>query len=163
MKCLVVEIKGKKPSLLSIRMRNFLIDKKEYSSYWTIFVYSAGIESVVERENKKDVLGVDPLFCTACQMTVVWVQNQLRQDQTKDAVLQYVNKVICSKILFAHVFMRLVIHYATILQGLTLKQNIVLCSFAIVYQVRTKNQLLTVTASPTCQMWLSLLLIKNSH
>lgn len=54
---------------------------------------SAGIKSVVERESGKDVLGADPLFCTACQMTVVWVQNQLRQDKTKEVVLNYVNKL----------------------------------------------------------------------
>ncbi|KAL2941742.1 Aspartic proteinase [Bienertia sinuspersici] len=54
---------------------------------------SAGIESVVERESRKDVSGINPLFCTACQMTVVWVQNQLKQDKTKEYVLNYVNKL----------------------------------------------------------------------
>ncbi|XP_057550397.1 aspartic proteinase-like [Amaranthus tricolor] len=53
---------------------------------------SAGLESVVEKESGKNVEGGD-LFCTACQMTVVWVQNQLKQSKTKDYVLDYVNKL----------------------------------------------------------------------
>lgn len=51
---------------------------------------SAGIESVVERESKAHA---DPLFCTVCQMTVIWIQNQLKQAQTKEYVLDYVNKL----------------------------------------------------------------------
>ncbi|XP_021734549.1 aspartic proteinase-like [Chenopodium quinoa] len=54
---------------------------------------SAGIESVVERENEKDVSSLNPLFCTACQMTVVWIRNQLREEVTKESVLNYVNKL----------------------------------------------------------------------
>ena len=68
-----------------------LHNTKEFS------VFSAGLESVVEKESGKNVEGGD-LFCTACQMTVVWVQNQLKQSKTKDYVLDYVNKVTCSEI-----------------------------------------------------------------
>jgi phytepsin len=46
------------------------------------------IESVVEKEKR----GSD-LLCTACEMAVVWIQNQLRQNQTKELILQYVNQV----------------------------------------------------------------------
>lgn len=36
----------------------------------------------------------DDLVCTACEMLVVWVQNQLKQKGTKDQVFDYVNQVI---------------------------------------------------------------------
>ena len=35
----------------------------------------------------------DDLLCTACEMTVIWIQTQLRQKGTKDKVLQYVNEL----------------------------------------------------------------------
>lgn len=35
----------------------------------------------------------DDLLCTACEMSVIWIQTQLRQKGTKDKVLQYVNEV----------------------------------------------------------------------
>ncbi|KAI7732243.1 hypothetical protein M8C21_005371 [Ambrosia artemisiifolia] len=54
---------------------------------------SSNLESVVENEN-----GVgDTVLCEACQMAVIWMQNQLRQSQTKEAVLSYVNK-LCESI-----------------------------------------------------------------
>ncbi|KAM0889128.1 hypothetical protein ACQ4PT_027878 [Festuca glaucescens] len=46
------------------------------------------IESVVEKEKR----GSD-LLCAACEMAVVWIQNRLRQNQTKELILQYVNQV----------------------------------------------------------------------
>ena len=49
---------------------------------------SNGIESVVGKEN----LGSD-LMCTACEMAVVWIENQLRENNTKELILQYVNQV----------------------------------------------------------------------
>ncbi|KAK1661759.1 hypothetical protein QYE76_049918 [Lolium multiflorum] len=50
------------------------------------------IESVVEKEKR----GSD-LLCTACEMAVVWIQNQLRQNQTKELILQYVNQ-LCERL-----------------------------------------------------------------
>jgi phytepsin len=41
----------------------------------------------------KGILPKDDLLCTACEMTVIWIQSQLRQKGTKDKVLQYVNEV----------------------------------------------------------------------
>ncbi|XP_060667815.1 aspartic proteinase [Ziziphus jujuba] len=51
---------------------------------------SAGIKQVVEEENKE--VG-DTALCTACEMLVVWVQNQLKQKGTKEKVLNYVNEL----------------------------------------------------------------------
>ncbi|XP_059652198.1 aspartic proteinase A1-like isoform X2 [Cornus florida] len=52
----------------------------------------ANIETVVEKENEGISAG-DSALCTACQMTVVWIQNQMRQEITKDKVLNYVNQL----------------------------------------------------------------------
>jgi phytepsin len=46
------------------------------------------IESVVEKQKR----GSD-LFCTACEMAVVWIQNQLRENKTKELILNYANQV----------------------------------------------------------------------
>lgn len=54
---------------------------------------SAGIETVVERENRKEGVSVDPVLCTVCEMAVIWFQNQLRQQGTKEKVLNYVNQL----------------------------------------------------------------------
>lgn len=36
----------------------------------------------------------DSALCSACEMMVIWIQNQLKQQGTKDKVLNYVNEVI---------------------------------------------------------------------
>ncbi|KAK9692101.1 hypothetical protein RND81_09G240700 [Saponaria officinalis] len=58
---------------------------------------SAGIETVVERENRKNGTFGSDLLCTACEMSVAWMQNQLKQSKTKEYVLNYVNK-LCDSI-----------------------------------------------------------------
>ncbi|KAL9248209.1 hypothetical protein vseg_021558 [Gypsophila vaccaria] len=58
---------------------------------------SAGIETVVERENRKNAAFGSPLLCTACELSVAWMQNQLKQSQTKESVLDYVSK-LCDSI-----------------------------------------------------------------
>ncbi|KAH9606259.1 hypothetical protein KSS87_020094 [Heliosperma pusillum] len=58
---------------------------------------SAGIETVVERENRKNTTSGIDLLCTACEMSVAWIQNQLKQSKTKDVVIDYVNK-LCDNI-----------------------------------------------------------------
>uniref|UniRef100_A0ACD5TRM2 Uncharacterized protein n=1 Tax=Avena sativa TaxID=4498 RepID=A0ACD5TRM2_AVESA len=50
------------------------------------------IETVVEKEKR----GSD-LLCTACEMAVVWIQNQLRQNKTEELILQYVNQ-LCERL-----------------------------------------------------------------
>lgn len=52
---------------------------------------------MIEKENRKGSLPGDDLLCTACEMTVIWIQNQLRQKGTKDKVLKYVNEVTYSQ------------------------------------------------------------------
>ena len=32
-------------------------------------------------------------MCSVCEMTVVWMQNQLRQNQTKERIINYINEV----------------------------------------------------------------------
>ncbi|KAI6684508.1 hypothetical protein NL676_030421 [Syzygium grande] len=55
---------------------------------------SPGIKTVVEKANEK--LG-DDVVCTACELTVIWVQTQLKQKRTKERVLSYVTQ-LCESI-----------------------------------------------------------------
>lgn len=54
--------------------------------------YSTGIESVVDDNNGKSN-GVGDARCSTCEMAVVWMQNQLRQNKTQDVIMNYVNEV----------------------------------------------------------------------
>ncbi|GER52921.1 aspartic protease family protein [Striga asiatica] len=57
---------------------------------------TVGIQSVVdEKEGKSSGLGDG--MCSACEMAVVWMQNQLRQNQTQDRILNYVNE-LCERL-----------------------------------------------------------------
>lgn len=49
------------------------------------------IKRVVKKE--KEAEAGDAGLCTACEMTVIWVQNQLNQKKTKDKVLHYVTQL----------------------------------------------------------------------
>ncbi|CAL0302344.1 unnamed protein product [Lupinus luteus] len=53
---------------------------------------SAGIEMVTEKETESKTRGDTPL-CSSCQMLVIWIQNQLRQKNTKERVFSYVNQL----------------------------------------------------------------------
>ncbi|KAK6133227.1 hypothetical protein DH2020_032988 [Rehmannia glutinosa] len=53
---------------------------------------SGGIESVVD-ENAGRSSGVHEAMCPACEMAVVWMQNQLRQNKTQHHILNYVNEL----------------------------------------------------------------------
>ncbi|XP_058082821.1 aspartic proteinase-like [Magnolia sinica] len=59
---------------------------------------STGIETVVEEKlsDAEDSVGQDVL-CTACELAVVWIENQLRENQTKDRILNYVNQ-LCERL-----------------------------------------------------------------
>ncbi|CAA6653839.1 unnamed protein product [Spirodela intermedia] len=50
-----------------------------------------GIESVVER--RRDGKLRTDVLCAACEMAVVWIQNQLQENQTKEIILNYVNEL----------------------------------------------------------------------
>ncbi|XP_002518445.2 aspartic proteinase [Ricinus communis] len=58
---------------------------------------SMGIQSVVDDNNDKSSGIVRDAMCSACEMTVVWMQNQLRENQTQDRILNYVNE-LCDRI-----------------------------------------------------------------
>lgn len=51
-----------------------------------------GIASVVEKDQSHS-LREDPL-CTVCEMAVVWAQNQLSQNRTKEQIDAYLNQVV---------------------------------------------------------------------
>ncbi|PQM37961.1 aspartic proteinase-like [Prunus yedoensis var. nudiflora] len=52
-----------------------------------------GIETVVEKESREGSSAADSALCTACEMAVVWAQNQLKQKGAKDKVLSYINEL----------------------------------------------------------------------
>lgn len=55
---------------------------------------SDDIKMVVEEEEDEKKMSVgDDFVCTACEMLVVWIQNQLKQKRTKESVFQYVNQL----------------------------------------------------------------------
>ncbi|XP_027114960.1 aspartic proteinase oryzasin-1-like [Coffea eugenioides] len=58
---------------------------------------NAYIKSVVDEENKEEASVGESPMCTACEMAVVWMQNQLKQQGTKEKVLAYVNQ-LCESI-----------------------------------------------------------------
>lgn len=60
--------------------------------------HSARIRTVVGEKYPIEAVG-DDLLCTACEMTVIWMQNQLRQSMTKEKVINYVNQVFLIHIL----------------------------------------------------------------
>ncbi|KAL2325637.1 hypothetical protein Fmac_024695 [Flemingia macrophylla] len=53
---------------------------------------SNGIEMVTEKE-QRELSGKDTALCTSCQMLVVWIQNQLKQQTTKERIFSYVNQL----------------------------------------------------------------------
>ena len=55
-------------------------------------VCSMGIETVVGQNSARSA-GLRDGMCPACEMAVVWMQNQLRQNATQDRILSYVNEV----------------------------------------------------------------------
>ncbi|OAY69558.1 Aspartic proteinase [Ananas comosus] len=57
----------------------------------------SGIESVVEKQKKERSSVGDNLLCTACEMAVVWIENQLRENQTKEKILAYANE-LCERL-----------------------------------------------------------------
>ncbi|XP_043688588.1 aspartic proteinase isoform X6 [Telopea speciosissima] len=59
---------------------------------------SGGIESVVDEKNGGKSSGVlQDAMCTACEMAVVWIRNQLKRNETQDYILNYVNE-LCDRL-----------------------------------------------------------------
>lgn len=48
---------------------------------------------MVDENAGKSSGGLRDAMCSACEMTVVWMQNQLRQNQTQERIMDYVNEV----------------------------------------------------------------------
>ncbi|XP_031128313.1 aspartic proteinase-like [Ipomoea triloba] len=57
---------------------------------------SMGIESVVDEKNGVSA-DLHDAMCSACEMTVVWMQNQLSENQTQENILSYVNE-LCNRL-----------------------------------------------------------------
>ncbi|KAK1379023.1 Aspartic proteinase [Heracleum sosnowskyi] len=57
---------------------------------------SCGIESVVDKKSGM-LSGHHDAMCSTCEMTVAWMQNQLRENQTQDHILSYVNE-LCERL-----------------------------------------------------------------
>lgn len=58
---------------------------------------SMGIESVVDMNVGKSSGGLHDAMCAACEMAVVWMQNQLRRNQTEERILNYANE-LCERL-----------------------------------------------------------------
>lgn len=58
---------------------------------------SMGIESIVDQSVDKSSGGMHDAMCTACEMAVVWMQNQLTRNQTQEQILDYVNQ-LCDRL-----------------------------------------------------------------
>ncbi|VVA91004.1 unnamed protein product [Arabis nemorensis] len=55
------------------------------------FGVSMGIESVVKMENGTLSSGLGDAQCTACEMTLAWIQYQLKQGMNEEQILNFVN------------------------------------------------------------------------
>ncbi|KAA0873567.1 hypothetical protein EYC94_25930, partial [Enterobacter hormaechei] len=53
---------------------------------------SIGIEMVTENE-QRELSAKDTALCSSCQMLVIWIQNQLKRQSTKEIVFDYVNQL----------------------------------------------------------------------
>ncbi|XVF77395.1 hypothetical protein PTKIN_Ptkin14bG0039600 [Pterospermum kingtungense] len=58
---------------------------------------SVGIESVVNENAGKSSGSYGDALCAACEMTVVWMQNQLKQNQTQEQIFDYINE-LCERL-----------------------------------------------------------------
>jgi len=56
-----------------------------------------GIESVVNENKEKTSSGVNDAMCTACEMAVVWMETQIKKNETEDQILNYVNE-LCERL-----------------------------------------------------------------
>ncbi|CAN6445560.1 unnamed protein product [Victoria cruziana] len=55
------------------------------------------IQSVVDKENMEKSPVKSDAMCTACEMAVVWMQNQIRMNRTQDQILNYINQ-LCDRL-----------------------------------------------------------------
>ena len=62
-------------------------------TWWFVIFLSIGIQSVVDEGNDKSSGVLGDAMCYACEMAAVWMRSQLKQNQTQDCILDYVNQV----------------------------------------------------------------------
>ncbi|KAL0399836.1 UNVERIFIED_CONTAM: Aspartic proteinase A1 [Sesamum radiatum] len=75
-----------------------LLSKVSSQWFWLLMMDSCMIiESVVDKDSNKDSYGLHDEMCTACQMAVVWMQNQLRRNVTEEKILDYINE-LCDRL-----------------------------------------------------------------
>ena len=65
----------------------------DYTEESLYFYYSMGIESVVDENEGKSSGVARDAACQACEMAVVWMQSQLRQNQSVEKIIDYINNV----------------------------------------------------------------------
>ncbi|KAK5844778.1 aspartic proteinase-like [Gossypium arboreum] len=58
---------------------------------------SMGIESIVNENAGKASGSLRDAMCSTCEMAVIWMQNQLKQNQTEDHIIDYVNE-LCDRL-----------------------------------------------------------------
>ncbi|KAD6454262.1 hypothetical protein E3N88_08968 [Mikania micrantha] len=58
---------------------------------------SSMIESVVDKNEEKSSAGLSDEMCTFCKMAVVWMQNQIKRNQTESDIINYVNE-LCDRL-----------------------------------------------------------------
>lgn len=58
---------------------------------------SSIIESVVDKNNDESSAGLNDEMCTFCEMAVVWMRNQIKRNETKDNIINYVNE-LCDRL-----------------------------------------------------------------
>ncbi|XP_047250751.1 cyprosin isoform X2 [Capsicum annuum] len=88
-------VSGVRPDQVCSQAGLCFFNGAEHVSVLELFI-SSNIRTVVERENEGSSVGEAPL-CTVCEMAVVWIQNQLKQQGTKERVLEYVDQ-LCEKL-----------------------------------------------------------------
>jgi Saposin-like type B, region 1 len=59
--------------------------------HFKLLCCSMGIKSVVDKDSNDGVMS--DAMCSACELAVVWMQNQLMQNQTQEHIFDYVDKV----------------------------------------------------------------------
>ena len=70
-----------------------------------------GIKSVVDENERKSSGGHHGAACPACEMAVVWMQNQLSRNQTQDQILSYINQVSqLSSFFYSSILLHLLIY-----------------------------------------------------
>ena len=59
------------------------------------YICRTRIASVLEKMHEKETLpSISDGMCTACQISIMWVQNQIARNQTKEQIMTNLSQVI---------------------------------------------------------------------